>query len=174
MWHWSVQYCTHQYRNDESKWQIAVILVLVTCIQVLASKLSTNAQFQNLQELKLKDFSRIFKYFQAPCLFSSTFKGFEVFIPSSCIFKDFSSTLWTLQATSAVNMTLPTSAAECRAVESLCTVRPLQACCFCRRMTGQSGRRRTVTQTLPEPDLSACRPWAGSLLEAAPTHPRML
>jgi len=22
MWHWSVLYCTHQYRNDRSKWQI--------------------------------------------------------------------------------------------------------------------------------------------------------
>ena len=45
---------------------------------------------------KFKDFSRIFKYFQAPYLSSSTFKGLEVFIPNSSIFKDFSSTLWTL------------------------------------------------------------------------------
>jgi len=42
---------------------------------------------------KFKDFSRIFKYFQAPYLFSNTFKGLEVFIPNSSIFKDFSSTL---------------------------------------------------------------------------------
>ena len=34
---------------------------------------------------KFKDFSRIFKYFQAPCLFSGTFKGLEVFIPNSRI-----------------------------------------------------------------------------------------
>ena len=70
MWHWSVLYCTHQYRDDKSK-------------------ISKFARF------KFKDFSRIFKYFQAPHLFSSTFKGLEVFIPNSSIFKDFSSTLWT-------------------------------------------------------------------------------
>jgi len=35
----------------------------------------------------------VFKDFQAPYLFSSTFKGLEVFIPNSSIFKDFSSTL---------------------------------------------------------------------------------
>jgi len=34
---------------------------------------------------KFKDFSRIFKYFQAPYLFSNTFKGLEVFIPNSSI-----------------------------------------------------------------------------------------
>jgi len=34
---------------------------------------------------KFKDFSRIFTYFQAPYLFSSTFKGLEVFIPNSSI-----------------------------------------------------------------------------------------
>jgi len=43
---------------------------------VLASKLSTNAKFATF---KFKDFSGIFKYFQAPYLFSSTFKGLEVF-----------------------------------------------------------------------------------------------
>jgi len=57
---------------------------------LLASKLSTNAKFARF---KFKDFSRIFKYFQSPYLFSSTFKGLEVFIPNSSIFKDFSSTL---------------------------------------------------------------------------------
>jgi len=50
------------------------------------------AKFQ-LARFKFKDFSRTFKYFQAPYLFSSTFKGLEVFIPKSSIFKDFSSTL---------------------------------------------------------------------------------
>ena len=38
--------------------------VLVTCLQVLASKLSTNAKFQNLQHLNSKTFQQ----------FSSTFK----------------------------------------------------------------------------------------------------
>ena len=61
-------YCTHQYCNDKSK-------------------ISKFARF------KFKDFSRIFKYFQAPYLFSSTSKGLEVFIPNSSIFKDFSTTL---------------------------------------------------------------------------------
>jgi len=60
---------------------------------VLASKLSTNAKFQKFATFKFKDFSTIFKYFQAPYLFSSTFKSLEVFIPNSSIFKDFSSTL---------------------------------------------------------------------------------
>ena len=71
MWHWSVLYCTHQYHNDKSK-------------------TSKSARF------KFKDFSKkgFFKYFQAPYLFSSTFKGLEVFIPNSSIFKDFSSMLW--------------------------------------------------------------------------------
>ena len=46
-------------------------------------------QMQNLQDLN----SRIFKYFQAPYLFSSTFKGLDVFYSK---FKDFSSMLWTL------------------------------------------------------------------------------
>jgi len=46
------------------------VQVLVTCIQVLASKLSTTAKF------KLSDF-------QASYLFSSTFKGLEVFILNS-------------------------------------------------------------------------------------------
>jgi len=67
----TVLYCTHQYRNDKSK----------------ISKFS---------RFKFKDFSRIFKYFQTPYLFSSIFKGLEVFIPNASIFKDFSSTLWTL------------------------------------------------------------------------------
>jgi len=71
MWHWSVLYCTHQYHNDKSK-------------------TSKSARF------KFKDFSKkgFFKYFQAPYLFSSTFKGLEVFIPNSSIFNDFSSMLW--------------------------------------------------------------------------------
>ena len=82
---WSVLYCTHQYRNDKSKWQIAVINLSAIHIERV--------------RFKFKDFSRIFKYFQLPYLFSSTFKGLEVFIPNSSIFKDFSSTLWTLYIT---------------------------------------------------------------------------
>jgi len=54
---------------------------------------------------KFKDFSRIFKYFQAPYPFSSTFKGLEVFIPDSSIFKEFPSTLWTLNNRLATSIT---------------------------------------------------------------------
>jgi len=58
------------------------------CIKIVNKcKISKFARF------KFKDFSRIFKYFQEPYLFSSTFKGLEVFIPNSSIFKDFSSML---------------------------------------------------------------------------------
>jgi len=49
-------------------------------------------QMQNLQDLNsrtFRGFSRTFKH--------RIFKGLEVFIPSSSIFKDFSSMLWTLQ-----------------------------------------------------------------------------
>jgi len=74
MWHWSILYCSHQCRNDKSK-------------------------ISKLARFKFEDFSSIFKYFQASYLFSSTFKGLEVFIPNSSIFEDFSSTLWTLKAT---------------------------------------------------------------------------
>jgi len=89
-------YCTVLTNTVSKKSEIKYCFhVLVTYIQVLASKLSTNAKFQNLQ-IFFKDFSRIFKYFQAPYLFSSTFTGLEVFIPNSSIFKDFKSTLWTL------------------------------------------------------------------------------
>ena len=71
MWHWSVLYCTHQYRNDKSKYVTKqseikyCFQVLVTCIQVLASKLSTNAKFQNLQDLNsrtIQGFSSTFKH----------------------------------------------------------------------------------------------------------------
>jgi len=50
---------------------------------MLASKLSTNAKFQNLQDLNSRTYQG----------FSITFKGLEVFIPNSSIFKDFSNTL---------------------------------------------------------------------------------
>ena len=59
-------------------------------------EIANKCKISKFAEFKFKDFSRIFKYFQAPYLFSSTFKGVEVFIPNSSIFKDFSSMLWTL------------------------------------------------------------------------------
>ena len=59
-------------------------------------KIVNKCKISKFARFKFKDFSRIFKYFQASYLFSSTFKGLEVFIPNSSIFKDFSSTLWTL------------------------------------------------------------------------------
>jgi len=81
MWHWSVLYSTHQYSDMHTS----------ACFKIVnKSKISKLARF------KFKDFSKIFKYFQAPYLFSSTFKVLEVFTPNSIIFKDFSSTLWTL------------------------------------------------------------------------------
>ena len=75
MWHWSVLHCTHQYHNDNSK-------------------------ISKFTKFKFKDFSKIFQYFQAPNVFSSTLKGLEVFTPNSSIFKNFSSTLWTLNEVS--------------------------------------------------------------------------
>ena len=59
-------------------------------------KIVNKCKISKFARFKFKDFSRIFKYFQAPYLFSSTFKGLEAFTPNSSIFKDFSSTLWTL------------------------------------------------------------------------------
>jgi len=56
-------------------------------------KTVNKCNFQKFSRFKFRDFSRIFNYFQAPYLFSSTFKGLEVFIPKSSIFKDLSSTL---------------------------------------------------------------------------------
>jgi len=65
-------------------------------------KIVNKCKISKFARFKFKDFSRIFKYFQAPYLFSSTFKSLEVFIPNSSIFKDFSSTLWTLWLTTAL------------------------------------------------------------------------
>jgi len=56
-------------------------------------KIVNRCKISKFASFKFKDFSRIFKNFQAPYLFSSTFKGLEVFIPNSSIFRDFSSTL---------------------------------------------------------------------------------
>jgi len=54
----------------------------------------TSACFKIVNKCKISKFARFkFKYFQAPYLFSSIFKGLEVLIPNSSIFKDFSSTL---------------------------------------------------------------------------------
>jgi len=56
-------------------------------------KIVNRCKISKFARFKFKDFSRIFKYFQARYLFSSTFKGLEVSIPNSSIFNDFSSTL---------------------------------------------------------------------------------
>jgi len=53
---------------------------------VLTNTVMIKAKFQNLQDLNSRTYQG----------FSSTFNGLEVFIPNSSIFKDFSSTLWTL------------------------------------------------------------------------------
>ena len=66
-------------------------------------KIVNKCKISKFARFKFKDFSRIFKYFQAPYLFSSTFKGHEVFIPNSSIFKDFSSMLWILLVTVTVH-----------------------------------------------------------------------
>jgi len=52
-------------------------------------KIVNKCKISKFARLEFKNFSRIFKYFQAPYLFSSTFKGLEVFIPHSSIFKVF-------------------------------------------------------------------------------------
>jgi len=49
-------------------------------------KIVNKCKITKFARFKFKDFSRIFTYFQAPYLFSSTFKGLEVFIPNSSIF----------------------------------------------------------------------------------------
>ena len=59
-------------------------------------KFVNKCKISKFARFKFKEFSRIFKYFQAPYLFSSTFNHLEVFIPNSSIFKDFSSTSLTL------------------------------------------------------------------------------
>ena len=56
-------------------------------------KIVNKCKISEFARLKFNEFSRIFKYFQAAYLFSSTFKDLEVFIPNSSIFKDFSSML---------------------------------------------------------------------------------
>ena len=74
VWHWSKQ--------SEMKY---CFQVLVTCIQVLASKLSTNAKFQNLQDLNSRTFQvlsstlSVFKHFKGPWSFYSKFKHFQAF-----------------------------------------------------------------------------------------------
>jgi len=90
MWHWSVLYCT-----------VLTNTVMIEASDRLPSssacfKFVNKCKISKFVRFKLKEFSRIFKYFQAPYLFSSTFNHLEVFIPNSSIFKDFSSTSWTL------------------------------------------------------------------------------
>jgi len=95
MWHWSVLYTQWKFwLSKQAKWNQILFpstgdMHTSACFKTVnKSKISKFARF------KFKDFSMIFQYFQALYLFSSTFKG--LFIPNSSIFKDFSSTLWTL------------------------------------------------------------------------------
>ena len=46
-------------------------------------KIVNKCKISKFARFKFEDFSKIFKYFQAPYLFSSTLKGLEVFIPNS-------------------------------------------------------------------------------------------
>jgi len=91
-------YCTHQYRNDKSKWQIAIskqakwnqILFPSTgdmhtsaCLKIVNK---INAKFQNLQDLNSRTFHvlsstlSVFKHFQGPWSFYSKFKHFQGFL----------------------------------------------------------------------------------------------
>jgi len=91
-------YCTHQYRNDKSKWQIAIskqakwnqILFPSTgdmhtsaCFKIVNK---INAKFQNLQDLNSRTFHvlsstlSVFKHFQGPWSFYSKFKHFQGFL----------------------------------------------------------------------------------------------
>jgi len=49
-------------------------ICLLACFETV-----NKCKISKFARLKFKDFSRTFKYFQAPYLFSSTFKGLEVF-----------------------------------------------------------------------------------------------
>ena len=69
--------------------------VLIKASDRLSSSIWLLQNCQQMQNFKSARFK--FKDFQAPYMFSSTFKGLKVFIPNSSIFKDFSSMLWTLQ-----------------------------------------------------------------------------
>ena len=75
MWHWS--------KKSETKY---CFQVLVTCIQVLASKLSSNAKFQSSQDLNSRTFRAfsstlsVFKHIQWPWSFYSKFKHFQGFL----------------------------------------------------------------------------------------------
>ena len=71
MWHWSVLYCTHKYHNDKSK-------------------ISKFARF------KFKLFQGFSSTFKHLICFQALSRALNFFIANSSIFKDFSSTLWTL------------------------------------------------------------------------------
>ena len=84
MWHWSVLYCTHQYRNDNSKtntvskyWWHAHKCLLQNCQQM--------QNFKNLQDLNSRTFQvlsstlSVSKHFQGPWSFYSKFKHFQGF-----------------------------------------------------------------------------------------------
>ena len=76
-------------RREHSKFRLHCDNTEVSCTQVLASKLSTNAKFQNLQDLNSRTFQgfqvlsstlSVFKHFQGPWSFYSKFKHFQWFL----------------------------------------------------------------------------------------------
>ena len=58
MWHWSALYCTHQYRNDKSKWQIAVINLFVIIHTSACFKIVNKCKISKFARFKFKHFSR--------------------------------------------------------------------------------------------------------------------
>jgi len=166
MWHWSVLYCTHQYRNDKSKWQIAVINLFVIKHTSVCFKIVNKCKISQSARFKFKDFPRIFRYFQAPYLFSNTVKCLEVFIPNSSIFKDFSSTLWTLTTATSLLLTLLTGQSMTSECGQTCTASALTQWMNSSLMsllsllmtvvtqsqsTGSSARHELVVETPHEP-----------------------
>jgi len=95
--------CNTQWEVLLSK-QVNYNQVMVKC-QILQQCFLQNFNMQNFKiwskiskygTFKFKDFSRTYKDFQGPTLFSETFKGLEFFCQNSRTLKDFSRTLWTL------------------------------------------------------------------------------
>jgi len=79
-------YCTHQYCNDKSKWQIAVINLFVIIHTSACFKIVNKCKISKFARFKFKEFSRIlkhlicFKHFQGPWSFYSKFKHFQGFL----------------------------------------------------------------------------------------------
>ena len=79
--------CSHQFVCNPPYWNSKYCFkVLVTCTETIASKLSINAKFQNLQDLNSRTFQvlsstlSVFKHFQVPWSFYSKFKHFQGFL----------------------------------------------------------------------------------------------